>query len=285
MKQKSNVSIVIPVYNEAASIAACLDAIAQQTVSPLEVLVVDNNSSDDTVAIASRYAFVTVLHESRQGVVFARDTGFDAAAGAIIGRIDADTIIDAGWVATAQRLFAVNNYGAVTGSVTYHDLALSPFLSALDLKVRKYLAYSLGDEVAIQGANMAIRRDVWTDVRRRVCRSGGMHEDFDLGIHTNWQGHKVVFDPQLRAAIGARQTEASFQNYARYITLSPKTYALHGLKSRRYMYPVVVAGIAFYGVLKLLHRGYDKRDGTFSWSSLVFTTKGSRVNPATYGDY
>jgi glycosyltransferase involved in cell wall biosynthesis len=48
------VSIVIPVYNEAPRLGACLEAIALQTAAPYEVIVVDNNSSDGTREVAAR---------------------------------------------------------------------------------------------------------------------------------------------------------------------------------------------------------------------------------------
>src|SRR5688572_27451257 len=93
MVKHPSVSIVIPAYNEEGQLALCLEAIARQTVKPVEVIVVDNNSTDGTVEVAGRYPFVTVLHEWRQGVVHARDCGFDAAKGDIIGRIDAETVM------------------------------------------------------------------------------------------------------------------------------------------------------------------------------------------------
>src|SRR6185437_1716246 len=56
-------SLVIPAYNEERYIKHCLDAIASQTVTPMEVFVVDNNSTDSTAAIAKNYEFVQVLSE------------------------------------------------------------------------------------------------------------------------------------------------------------------------------------------------------------------------------
>ncbi|HEX7964030.1 MAG TPA: glycosyltransferase family A protein, partial [Candidatus Saccharimonadales bacterium] len=97
MKRQS-VSIVIPAYNEERHLAACLEAIRAQSEPPLEVVVVDNNSTDRTAEIARRYPFVRVVHEERQGIVFARGAGFDAARGDIIARIDADIVLPAGWI-------------------------------------------------------------------------------------------------------------------------------------------------------------------------------------------
>jgi len=93
----NKISIVIPVYNEESQLAACRDAISQQKESPFEVIVVDNNSTDSTVRVALSFPFVTLIREPRQGVMHARTTGFDAARGDIIGRIDADTILPPDW--------------------------------------------------------------------------------------------------------------------------------------------------------------------------------------------
>lgn len=284
MIDRSRVSIVIPVYNEAAFLPACLDAIAMQTVEPYEVIVVDNNSTDDTAAIAREYPFVTVLTEPRQGVVHARNAGFDHASGDVIGRIDADTILGPDWVASVGRIFRDKTVGAATGRVGYHDFPLSPLLNGIDLQIRRYLARALGNNVAMQGANMAIRRSAWLDVRRTVCNKGDMHEDFDLSVHTAGAGYMVRFDETMLATIGFRVIESDFTNYCSYILTSPRTYAKHGLTGRRYMYPVVALGIIGYLPLRFLHRGYDAEQKVFSWTNSFGIDSKQRVNPATYVD-
>ena len=66
-------SVVIPAFNEELVLRRCLDSLAvQQTSYPYEVIVVDNNSSDATAAIAGSYPFVRVVHERRRGVAPAR---------------------------------------------------------------------------------------------------------------------------------------------------------------------------------------------------------------------
>lgn len=284
MKQTFSVSIVIPVYNEAAHLAACLDAIAVQTVQPSEVIVVDNNSTDDTVTIARKYDFVTVVREKRQGVIHARNRGFNLASGEVIGRIDADTVIREDWVETVHRIFAEQSVDAVSGRANYHDMTLAPLLGMIDLKIRSYLARTLGDEVAMQGANMAIRRSVWNLVKHDVCQKGGLHEDLDLSVHVNWRGFSVRFDPSMVASLGYRQAGSSYMKFVEYVMLSPRTYAQHGLTSQRHMYPVCALAIICFWPLKVLHRGYDKQSGKFSWSRF-FSADEQRVNPATFVDY
>ncbi len=279
------ISIVIPVYNEEEGLAACLQAIAAQTVAPYEVIVVDNNSTDNSVAVANLFPFVQVLSEPRQGVVHARTTGFNAARGDIIGRIDADSLVAPNWVESLQQLF--NNQpelAAVTGRVRYYNLALSRLLDAVDFRIRKRLARLLGREVAMQGANLAVRRSAWRAVRSHLCHQADMHEDYDLAIHLAELNYRVAFNENLEAAIGFRQAEASWRAFCVYAWLSPKTYALHQLKSRRHMYPVVALVIVCYPILKVLHKGFDAETSSFSWRQLFAEAAPARVNPATFVD-
>lgn len=284
MKRTSNVSIVIPAYNEADFIEQCLDAIQNQTVAPKEVIVVDNNSTDKTADIAAKYPFVTVLHEPRQGVVFARDRGFDAAHGEIIGRIDVDTIMPSDWVQNIQRIFADSNVSAISG-VMHYDVGLAKLVDKIDLFFRRRLARLLGetDTIYLQGASMAMRRSAWLRVRHAMCRRDNMHEDFDLAIHLQEYGHEVAFDERLHAKISARRTDVGFLQFANYVFMSPHTYAQHQLRSRRHMYTVVALAIACYVPARILYRGYDPELEKFSWTR-VFTSRmpASRVDPTKF---
>lgn len=265
---------MIPVYNEAALLDACLTAIAQQTVKPYQVIVVDNNSSDGSDRIALSYPFVTLLSEKRQGVIYARNRGFNAARGEIIGRIDADTQLSSDWVATAQQLFADESLDAVSGAVSYHDLPWRNFLGRLDLGFRQWIANGMGREVFLFGSNMALRRSAWASVKRYVCNGGGLHEDFDLAIHLYDQGSRVAFDRRLTAAISLRRFNVQLTNYWGYVWMSPRTYSLHDRTSQRRMYPVVWLVVSGYFLIQLVYRAYNPAP----------TRAPLRVNPTTFVD-
>jgi glycosyltransferase involved in cell wall biosynthesis len=271
---KTRVSIVIPVYNEADHLDACLRAIARQTAAVYEVIVVDNNSTDGSVAIAERYDFVQVLREPRQGVVHARNRGFDATTGDIIGRIDADTLLAPEWVAIVTNLFADQTLDAVSGAVTYHDLPWKRFLGWLDLSFRQWIANGMKREVFLFGSNMALRRSAWRRVRGTVCANGGMHEDFDLAIHLHEIGAGVRFDRSLVAEVSLRRFNIGVADYWEYVWLSPKTYSLHRRRSHFRMYPVVALVVSNYWAIKLLYRLYNYQNSAAPL----------RVNPATFVD-
>lgn len=281
MKHVADISIVIPAYNEEEFIADCLDAIASQTVTPKEVILVDNNSSDKTAEIASNYPFVKVIREKRQGVVYARDTGFDTAKGEIIGRIDADTIIPSNWVEKVEFIFKNPDVDAVSGTMHY-DVGLAKLVDTIDLFFRKRLARLLAETntIYLQGASMAMRNSAWRHTRKIMCRKGNMHEDFDLAIHLQEYGHTVQFDERLHAKISARRTDVGFLQFANYVFMSPHTYAQHQLKSRRHMYTVVALAIAFYVPARILYRGYDPQQERFTWSKVFApSATAGRVDP------
>jgi glycosyltransferase involved in cell wall biosynthesis len=282
---KLRVSLVIPVYNEESYLALCLQAIAQQTVRPFEVIVVDNNSTDNTVAIARQFSFVRLLREPRQGVVYAREHGFNAARGEIVGRIDGDTILDPSWIEKTQEVFSDPTVSVATGKVRYHELSLARLANAIDLAARRYLAWRLGRNVATQGANMALRRSTWDHIRGDMCHRRGMHEDYDIAIHATKSGCRVVFDERMVASLGYRLADTDYRQFREYCYIGPRTYFQHGLKSGREMYPVVWLALPCYLPLKLLRSGYDGQLDRFSLKRLFTNSTKPRVNPATYGDF
>lgn len=268
------ISIVIPVYNEADHLAACLQAIARQTIRPDEVIVVDNNSTDGTVAVAETFAFVKILHEPRQGVVHARTRGFDAAAGDVIARIDADTILPADWLESVRAVFADSSLDAVSGVALYYNVAAAGLFNAIDLFFRRRLERQLRGHVYLWGANMAMRRDAWQRVRSRLCHRAGMHEDYDVAIHLQEIGGKVTFDERLRAEVSSRRIDVGYLDFIRYVLVSPRTYAQHGIRERWHIYPVVAVCAIGYLPARALHRGYDAEKDGFSWTQLI--TSGAR---------
>lgn len=259
-----NVSIVIPVYNEADRLAACLEAISLQSVRPFEVIVVDNNSSDGTAAIAESFDFVTLLREPKQGVTHARNTGFNAARGEIIGRIDADTLLPINWVAQIRQIFKDNSVSAVSGAPHYYDFELDKMADNIDWRLRSHLAKTLGDQNFLWGANMAVRRRDWLAVRDELCLEAELHEDFDLGIHLQQHDLKVTYEPALLAGVSARRIDMKFIDFVRYTLASPKTYARHQIISRWHMYPVLA--LCWLGWLpgRIIYRVYDPAKGAYS---------------------
>lgn len=90
------VSVIVPTFNRAYCLARTLDSALAQTHAEIEVIVVDDGSSDDTRAmVASRYANdsrVRYFHQANGGVAKARNTGIAAADGEFIALLDSDDV-------------------------------------------------------------------------------------------------------------------------------------------------------------------------------------------------
>lgn len=95
----SCVSIIIPIYNIAEYLPRCLDSVLSQTLKNIEVLLIDDGSTDGSERICDEYAErdnrVKVFHLENGGVSRARNFGISAATGDYIGFVDADDWIEA----------------------------------------------------------------------------------------------------------------------------------------------------------------------------------------------
>jgi glycosyltransferase involved in cell wall biosynthesis len=88
------ITVLMPVYNGRAFIAAAIESVLRQTFTDFELLIVDDGSTDDTLAVIARFddPRIQVLSQQRLGVAGALNTGIAAARADIIARFDADDI-------------------------------------------------------------------------------------------------------------------------------------------------------------------------------------------------
>lgn len=86
------VSVIVPTYNSQATIVQCLESLKKQTYRPIEIIVVDRNSSDKTRQIARRYTPKVYIHGPERAAQM--NFGICHAKGKYIYRVDSDFIID-----------------------------------------------------------------------------------------------------------------------------------------------------------------------------------------------
>ena len=88
------ISIVVPVYNVEAYVSKCIESIMHQDYENIEIIVVDDGSTDSSSKICEQYARsdnrIRLIHQENQGLSKARNNGIDIAAGEYIGFIDSD---------------------------------------------------------------------------------------------------------------------------------------------------------------------------------------------------
>lgn len=213
-----DISVVLSTYNRADRLPAALDALLAQTGHVLyEIIVVDNNSTDDTAAVVHpiarhsagrvRYAF-----EPRQGLSHGRNAGIALARSPIIAFTDDDVRVAADWILQMKRAFDEHpDAGYVGGRVlpdwlapppswltTAHwaPLALQDYGADLQVSGRERA-------VCLVGANLAFRKQVFARVGLFTASLGrvkdgiGSTEDHDLQLRAWRAGFFGIYVPSI----------------------------------------------------------------------------------------
>lgn len=206
-------SFIIPARNEERYITDCLQSIlTQQPAGPFEIIVVDNGSTDATVALVkARFPQVIVLTQPVQGTNPARQKALEKASGEVLIFFDADVRLPQGWLdKVLKKLRADDNLVAVSGpyhfydfpwylqvlSVVYHYLIAAPW--------QFFTTRVFGMPSFVIGGNMTIKKIA-------LDRVGGFDEslkfygdDTDTGIRLKKVG-QVVFDSRFWVYSSARR--------------------------------------------------------------------------------
>ena len=98
MKNDVKLSVIIPMYNVQNYVKECLDSLVNQTFKAMEIIVVEDGSTDDSVKIVSeyekKYPFVKMVHKANGGLSDARNFGLQYAKGKYLAFIDSDDYVD-----------------------------------------------------------------------------------------------------------------------------------------------------------------------------------------------
>jgi glycosyltransferase involved in cell wall biosynthesis len=193
------VSVVVPTYNSASTIAETIEACLAQDCPGVEVVVVDDGSTDDTAALAQRYP-VRYLRQDNAGPASARNRGWRAVAGEIVCFTDSDCIPARDWVSRLMAGYTADEVAGVGGTYT---IANSNSLLATCVHeeiIQRHLA--MAEYVNYLGSfNVSYRRAVLEkvggfDESYRIA-SG---EDNDLSYRVTKQGYKLVFAGEAKVA-------------------------------------------------------------------------------------
>ena len=194
-----SVSVVIPVYNAAGYLPACLESVRRLDPAPLECIVVDDGSTDDSLAIAGRAGFPAIACRERRGPAAARNVAARVARGEILLFIDSDVVVPSGALTRIQeRLAEEPARAAVIGS--YDCEPGSPdFLSQYRNLLHCYIHQS----------SQPLTGTFWTGcgaIRAEIFReqggfsesyAGPSVEDMELGMRLRRAGQAIWLDKGL----------------------------------------------------------------------------------------
>ena len=209
MEKKLNnavVSLIIAVYNADKYLQRCLDSVVKQTYTNLEIILVDDSSTDTSRKICDTYAAhdrrIIVIHQKNAGVSAARNKALAVFKGAYLTFVDADDYIDADMV---QTLFAnLCRYGVDMVSCCYKKKILLTYCKEDDFKFKdpviyeneeKLLSDLLTDYLPHIVCAKLFKREVFTASRFAEVK---MSEDVLIWLSLYGKLHKAVFLPIIK---------------------------------------------------------------------------------------
>jgi glycosyltransferase involved in cell wall biosynthesis len=197
------ISVVIPAFNEEATIAECLSSLARQDyVGHVEVIVVDNASTDATADIA-RALGARVISEPVRGVCHARQRGTAAATGDIVVSTDADTTFPPSWLSQIDASMSARpDLVASCGpcSFVHGPWWGAPYTRAL-FGVTAWFYRRTGRVLYASATNIAFRRSAWSGYDTRLTQGGD-----ELGLLRSLRRRGPVhFDPHRVSLTSSRR--------------------------------------------------------------------------------
>ncbi|MEU4421563.1 glycosyltransferase [Actinoplanes sp. NPDC024001] len=198
------VSIIVPAFNEAKTIGPAVRSLASSAHAGVEVIVVDDASTDATGEVVDglRLGNVRVIRTPSGGKAAALNTGIAFARHDIIVMVDADTVVEPDSVHRLVQPFADPGIGAVSGNVKVGNrrglLGKWQHIEyVIGFNLDRRLYDTLGCIATVPGALGAFRRQALAD-------AGGLHvdtlaEDTDLTIAVQRAGWRVVYEESARA--------------------------------------------------------------------------------------
>lgn len=235
-----DISVVVPTYNRAALLRRALQSLFSQRAagSNFEIIVVDNNSSDETGEVVeslkpSSPVTLRSVRETRQGNAYARNAGIDRAAGSIVAFLDDDVEADENWVSTIKTALDRAPQIAFVGGRILPLWEREPpsWLTPAHWAPLALLDYGK-DEKMIGGAdppglltaNIGVRREVFDQVGKflpelqRVKGGIGSMEDHEFLLRMCRSGKRGMYLPELitRAPVDPeRMTKAYHRRWHR----------------------------------------------------------------------
>jgi hypothetical protein len=189
------ISFVIPVYNDAARLRACLASIVRATGGTAEIIVVDNGSTDGSDSVAKE-ADATVLPAPRARLGELRNLGAARASGQVLAFVDADNEIAPGWVRAALETLGSDASIAAAGA-PYSPPPGGTWVQRAYDTLRSH-PRGAADTEWLGSGNLAIRRETFGalggfDTMLETC------EDVDLCRRVRGLGLRLIADERMRS--------------------------------------------------------------------------------------
>jgi len=204
------INVVIPAFNEEKFLSECLESLKNQDyLGKYEVILIDNDSKDNTKNIAQKFG-VKIVHCSEKGVFYARKRGVDIATGDIIVQGDADTTYPKDWLTEISKQFSVHpDAVAVAGRFIYKD---PPYWAKLEYFVRNFINFLAlmfcRRPLLISGANFAFRKEIFFKIGGYEKKSLSF-DQYDISNRLSKAG-KIIYNKRSVVLTSSRRVQKPF---------------------------------------------------------------------------
>jgi glycosyltransferase involved in cell wall biosynthesis len=217
-----DLTVAIPTYNGESRLSKVLEHLQrQQGIENLnwEILVVDNNSKDNTAKLIQTYQInwppgvpLRYCFESEQGLAFARNKAITEAKGELVGFLDDDNLADPNWVISAYKFGQEHPQAGAYGSQIHGLFAVEPskdikpilFYLAINERGDKPYLYEPRKKGFPPGAGLVVRRHVWLEyvpkhllLIGRVGKSMLAGEDAEAMLYIHRGGWEIWYNPEM----------------------------------------------------------------------------------------
>ena len=215
---RTKLTAYIPAFNVARFLPGCVESLLTQTLTPAEILVIDDGSADNSAEIACRYPEVKLIrHDRNRGLAAARNTAFRSAECDLVASLDADCVAEPSWLANLAEHMQDSQVAGVGGF-----LQEGIQVSLADRWRAAHMPQEWGPELIrnpkfLFGCNNIFRKSAVLDIGGydESMRTNG--EDCDLYRRLRAKNWQFIYDPAARATHRRSDTVRSIlENYWRW---------------------------------------------------------------------
>ncbi len=241
------VSVVVCTYNGAGRIKSLLDSLKKQTYKNLEIIIVDDGSTDGTSDIVKKYPFKLIKHKGNRGLADSRNTGVKNSKGDIIVFTDDDCVADKNWINEIANCYKKSpEVNAVGGRIepysleTYfekydhyakHPIYFHPTEAGSKSRVKSYFGKMFsykkkklknGQKLsAVMGLNSSYKKDI---ILKVGMHQPGLRRGIDWDLNTKLNKHDLLNAVYCDKAIIHHKHRIGFKAFVKHMFSYGKAY-------------------------------------------------------------
>jgi GT2 family glycosyltransferase len=208
--RKPIISVIIVNFNGRLDLEECLPSVLRQNYSNFEVILVDNNSSDDSVGfVRTNYPYVKIIQNNKNyGYAKGNNIAFQATSGKYVVVLNPDTVVEENWLIELVRVMEKNpRASACQSKILLYDqpdtintdgnmVNFLGFAWAGNHKKKDLRENEIKNVAYPSGCSMIIRRSILDEVGLFDEDLFMYHDDLDLGIRMRLQGYNILCNPK-----------------------------------------------------------------------------------------